>query len=67
MLRWPGLRRPGPLLATGLAAGATIEVLQWLLPLGRVVSPIDAVLDAVGAVATGLLMAWVHPAEGRPG
>ncbi len=67
VLRWPGLGRPGPLLAAGLAAGATIEVLQWLLPLGRVVSPVDAVLNAVGAVAAGLLVAGAPPAGGRPG
>jgi hypothetical protein len=67
VLRWPALGRPGPLLAAGLSAGVTIEVLQWLLPLGRVVSPVDAVLNTVGAVAAGLLVAGPAPAGGRPG
>ena len=60
VLRWPTLGRPGPLLAAGLSGGAAIEVLQWLLPLGRVVSPVDAALDAAGAVAAGLLVARVR-------
>ncbi|MBW0117977.1 VanZ family protein [Pseudonocardia abyssalis] len=37
-------------------AGAAIELLQWLLPLGRVVSPVDALLNAAGAVLAGLLV-----------
>ena len=61
VLRWPGLARPLPLLALGAAGGAGIEVLQWLLPLGRVVSPVDAALNAVGAVAAGLLVGRTAP------
>ncbi|SOD98276.1 VanZ family protein [Blastococcus haudaquaticus] len=53
VLRWPALRAPGRLvLASGAAAGG-IELLQWLLPLGRVVSPLDALLNTVGAVVAG--------------
>jgi hypothetical protein len=61
VVRWPALGRPGPLLAAGLSGGAAIEVLQWLLPLGRVVSPVDAALNAAGAVAAGLLLARLRP------
>ena len=57
VLRWPALRSPGVLAAVALAAGAAIETLQWVLPLGRVVSPLDALLNATGAVAAGLLVA----------
>jgi hypothetical protein len=48
--------------------GAGIELLQWALPLGRVVSPLDAVLNATGAIATGLLVAHVRQVWplGRP-
>jgi hypothetical protein len=34
-----------------------IELLQWGLPLGRVVSPLDAVLNTVGALAAGGIVA----------
>jgi hypothetical protein len=60
VLRWPGLGRPGPLVATALATGTTIELLQWALPLGRVVSPVDALLNAAGAILAGLLVARVR-------
>ncbi|RZU32581.1 teicoplanin resistance protein VanZ [Blastococcus saxobsidens] len=53
----PSLARASRLTAVALAGGATIEVLQWLLPLGRVVSPLDAALNATGALAAGLLAA----------
>ena len=39
VLLWPSLGRAGRLGALALMAGATIELLQWALPLGRVVSP----------------------------
>ena len=55
VLRWPTLGRPGPLAAVALATGTAIELLQWALPLGRVVSPLDALLNAAGAVLAGLL------------
>src|SRR3954447_308452 len=57
VLRWPGLARPDRLVLTAAAAGTGIELLQWALPLGRVVSPLDALLTATGAVAAGLLAA----------
>ena len=60
VLRWPGLGRPGPLAAAALATGTAIELLQWALPLGRVVSPLDALLNAAGAVLAGLLVARVR-------
>jgi hypothetical protein len=53
----PSLASPPRLVALALVAGTSIEVLQWALPLGRVVSPLDAVLNAIGAVAAGLLVA----------
>jgi hypothetical protein len=55
--RWPVLVRLRLLAGLSLAAGATIEFLQWVLPLGRVVSPLDAVLNATGALAAGLVVA----------
>jgi len=70
VLRWPALRRPGLLLPVAAAAGVAIESLQWALPLGRVVSPMDAVLNASGAVAVGLLTAALaahrRAGSGRP-
>ena len=55
VLLWPPLRRLHVLAGVALAAGVTIELLQWVLPLGRVVSPLDAALNAAGAVVGGLL------------
>ncbi|MGY2078830.1 VanZ family protein [Modestobacter sp. SYSU DS0657] len=57
VLRWPALRPPARLGTVAVAAGAAIELLQWQLPLGRVVSPVDAALNAAGAVVAGLLTA----------
>ena len=51
----------GRLAAVGLATGALIETLQWMLPLGRVVSPVDALLNATGAVIAGLLTTRLKP------
>ena len=70
VLRRPELATPRRLVAAAAAAAAGIEFLQWVLPLGRVVSPVDALLNATGAVVTGLVVAAVrtsllHPA-GRP-
>ena len=67
LLRWPALRGPGLVLASG-ATAAGIELLQWLLPLGRVVSPVDALLNATGAVVVGglvLLLRDSVPARAR--
>jgi hypothetical protein len=63
---WPTLRRPTRLLPAAVCAGAAIEALQWALPLGRVVSPVDALLNAVGVVAAGMLAGAV-PAVRRAG
>lgn len=53
-LLWPRLGTRAYLPGWVLAAGGAIEVLQWLLPIGRVVSPVDALLNAAGAGA----VAW---------
>jgi glycopeptide antibiotics resistance protein len=60
VLRWPALTAPYRLAAAALATGVGIELLQWLLPLGRVVSPLDAVLNTCGAVAAGWCVAAVR-------
>lgn len=60
VLLWPSLARPGRMVVAALAAGVGIEVLQGALSLGRVVSPLDAALNAAGAVAAGLLVASAH-------
>lgn len=57
---WPEVGRTDRLARLALAAGAGIEVLQWVLPLGRVVSPLDAALNALGAVAAGLLVRYLQ-------
>jgi hypothetical protein len=57
VLRWPALAAPRRLAAASVAEGAAVELLQWTLPLGRVVSPVDALLNASGAVLTGLVVA----------
>lgn len=62
--RWPVLGRLRLLGVISLAAGCTIETLQWALPLGRVVSPLDAVLNATGAFAAALVVQ--HLAAMRP-
>src|SRR4051795_12418325 len=63
--RWPALGHVRPLAALSLAAGFTIEFLQWLLPLGRVVSPMDAVLNATGALAAGVVVSHVRAMRPR--
>ena len=62
----PDLERPRRLFAAMLGLGVGIEVLQWALPLGRVVSPVDAVLNAAGAMAAGLLSAHVQAVRNQP-
>jgi len=59
VLLWPSLGRPARLVAVASTAGVAIEGLQWALSLGRVISPLDAVLNAVGAVVTGVLVGSV--------
>ena len=56
VLRWPALAAPWRLVPAALSAAASIELLQWLLPLGRVVSPVDALLNAISAVVAGLVV-----------
>ena len=51
--RWEALRSAGRLAAASVTVAVGLEALQWLLPLGRVVSPVDAALNAAGAVVAG--------------
>ncbi|MCW2582628.1 MAG: VanZ family protein [Klenkia sp.] len=61
VLRWPALRRPGRLVVTVSTVACSIEALQWWLPLDRVVSPLDALLNTTGAVLAGLVAAaWTR-------
>lgn len=60
VLRWPALASPRRLAAAALTAGFGIELIQWLLPLGRVVSPLDALLNATGALVAGLVVLRVR-------
>jgi hypothetical protein len=64
--RWPVLGRSALLVLLSLAAGTSIEALQWALSLGRVVSPMDAVLNATGAVLAGYLVAHLHRRRPAP-
>jgi len=57
VLLWPSLGRASRLPWAALAAAGTIELLQWALPLGRVVSPVDAALNAAGAIGAGAVVA----------
>jgi hypothetical protein len=59
-------RRPG---AAAITVATGIELLRGALPLGRVVSPVDALLNATGAVVTGLVvvrMRGLRPGWSRP-
>ncbi|TFV71897.1 VanZ family protein [Blastococcus sp. CT_GayMR19] len=53
VLRWPALAAPRRLAGAAVAVAVGIEALQWALPLGRVVSPVDAVLNTAGALLAG--------------
>ena len=53
VLRWPALGTPRRLAAAAVGVAVGIELLQGLLPLGRVVSPVDAALNTVGALLAG--------------
>ena len=64
---WPAAGRTGYLAGLAAGAAAGIELLQWLLPLGRVVSPLDAALNAAGAVAAGLLVRGLQRAHAHAG
>jgi hypothetical protein len=67
VLRWPGPAVPRRLVPAALAVASGIEALQWALPLGRVVSPLDALLNATGGVLAGLAVALLRPARYAPG
>jgi hypothetical protein len=64
VVRWPALAVPRRLAAAAVAAATAVELLQWALPLGRVVSPVDALLNATGAVLTGLVVAQLRTTTG---
>jgi glycopeptide antibiotics resistance protein len=64
VVRWPVLAAPHRLVGAAVLVGAGIELLQWALPLGRVVSPLDALLNATGAVLTGLAVAVLRASSG---
>jgi glycopeptide antibiotics resistance protein len=53
VLRWPALASPARLCAVAATVAVGIELLQWAMPLGRVVSPLDAALNTVGALLAG--------------
>jgi hypothetical protein len=53
VLRWPALAAPRRLAGAAVAVAVGIEALQWALPLGRVVSPVDAALNTAGALLAG--------------
>jgi glycopeptide antibiotics resistance protein len=57
VLRWPALGTLWRLGALAVTVAGSIELLQWALPLGRVVSPVDAALNVSGAVVAGVLTA----------
>ena len=53
VLRWPALASPRRLAGAAVAVAVGIELLQWALPLGRVVSPVDVALNTAGALLAG--------------
>ena len=53
VLRWPALAAPHRLAGAAAAVAVAVELLQWVLPLGRVVSPLDAALNTAGALLAG--------------
>jgi hypothetical protein len=53
VLRWPPLAAPRRLAGAALTVAVGVEVLQWALPMGRVVSPLDAALNVAGALLAG--------------
>jgi hypothetical protein len=65
VLLQPRLARPLLLVPGALGTSLMIEALQWWLPLGRVVSPVDAALNAAGAILAGLLTGLLL--QRRPG
>ena len=70
VLRWPALRPTGRLVPAAVAVAVGIEALQWTLPLGRVVSPLDAGLNALGALLAAqaaLVLASVRRRTGSTG
>jgi glycopeptide antibiotics resistance protein len=64
-LRWPALARLAGAIALWAVAALGIELLQWLLPLDRVVSPADALLNTTGAAAALAVSAALVPVRPR--
>jgi len=63
--RWLQLGTPRGLSALPATAAGAIELLQWALPLGRVVSPVA--LDATGALVAVLVVSRLREWRARPG
>lgn len=67
-IRFPALRSVWRVLILAGAASVSIEVLQHLLPLGRVSSVDDIILNAGGATAAAILSwPWWRRRRPRPG
>ena len=66
VLRWPALAAPRRLAGAAVAVAVGIELLQWALPLGRVVSPVDAALNATGALLAGAMAAHLSAPARAP-
>ena len=67
VLRWPALAAPRRLAGAAVAVAVGIEALQWALPLGRVVSPVDAALNTAGALLAGGMAAALSRSARVPG
>lgn len=65
-LRWFGLRTTRTALAAAVLS-ATVEVLQWTVVGGRVVSADDVLLNAVGGLLGAGVAAGMLPASTMPG
>ena len=66
VLRWPALAAPHRLAGAAAAVAVTVELLQWVLPLGRVVSPVDVALNTGGALLAGGAAAMLATPSRRP-
>ncbi len=63
-LRWPWCRRVGRMTLVSLGVAAAIEVVQWVLDVGRVSATDDVILNACGAIAGMMLVRpWWKTAE----
>jgi drug/metabolite transporter (DMT)-like permease len=67
-LRWKALRSIRRVLALGAACSVLIEATQYLLPLGRVASIDDVLLNTVGTILAALVSRpwWAATTTGLP-